>query len=216
MNKWLKGVFAFIISLLLIFPSSSASAAEKNVLERRDTVIPETQMVENVAVIGGNATIYGSVRDAVIVINGDLEIKQSARIMGLVLVVGGKINQESGAQITDNVLNLTFDQPTTNSLLFAGAMIVGFWLLRIVLTMLVIILPVLTVFVTKNRLEPFVKLIHRSPRRVLLIGFITSLLFVAVSTLLSVTIVGIPLAILLFLAVLLSVLLGYCTESNCR
>ncbi|WP_135554847.1 hypothetical protein [Paenibacillus cymbidii] len=50
----------------------------------------------------GNATILGTINDLVILFNGNLELKASAKINGFVLVVGGTLTQEPGAVIADS------------------------------------------------------------------------------------------------------------------
>lgn len=210
-----KLIFTFLIGILYLFCSSSVFAADGNVITRHDTVVPEKQMVENVVVIGGSSTIYGSVRDAVIVLNGDLDIKQTARITGVVIVVGGKINQEPGAQLTDNILNITFDEATANSLLIGSAMLIGFWLLQFMLSLFLIVLPVVTTVVARNRLQPFLTIVIGSPIRILVIGMVASLIILALAVLLSLTLIGIPIVVLLLLLTLLTCFLGLTVISQC-
>lgn len=202
-----------IVSLLFLLTSTTAFAAGESLFERHDTVIPEKQMVENVVVIGGDATISGAVRDAVIVINGNLKVRETSRIMGLVLVVGGTVELEPGAQLTDNVFSVTFDNATMNSLLIGGALLAGFWFLRFVISLLMVILPVLTVLLARDRIGPFVALVRRSPGRLLGIGLATSFLLTAVGILLSITIIGIPVVAVLLLGTLLIFLFGLSTIS---
>ena len=212
-QKFVQIVFFLILSVMIVFKSSIVFAAE-NVLHGQDTVLPEKQRVENVVIIGGNATIYGSVRDAVIVLNGDLNIKSSARIKGLVLVIGGKIIQEPGAQLTDNVLNINFNQATANSLFIGGIFVAGAWFFRFILSMMLIILPVITFLMAKDRLEPFVSVARLSLRRAFLIGVVINILFIAICILLSITIIGIPIVVLLLLFTLFVFLVGFTAVSQ--
>ncbi|MBB5326227.1 hypothetical protein HNQ34_003346 [Anoxybacillus tepidamans] len=212
-QKFVQIVFFLILSVMIVFKSSIVFAAE-NVFDGQDTVLTETQRVENVVIIGGNATIYGSVRDAVIVLNGDLNIKSSARIKGLVLVIGGKIIQEPGAQLTDNVLNINFNQATANSLFIGGIFVAGVWFFRFILSMMLIILPVVTFLMAKDRLEPFISVARLSLRRAFLIGVVINILFIAICILLSVTIIGLPIAVLLLLFTLFVFLVGFTAVSQ--
>lgn len=213
MNQKLVQIILLILSVVTVFKSSLAFAAE-NVQYGQDMVLQETQRVENVVIIGGDATIYGSVRDAVIVLNGDLNIKSSARINGLVLVIGGEIIQEPGPKLTDNVLNINFNQATANSLFIGGMFVAGVWFLRFMLSVMLIILPVVTFLIAKDRLEPLVSVVRLSLRRVFLVGVVMNILFVAICILLSVTIIGLPIVVLLLLFNLAVFLVGFAAVSQ--
>ncbi|MED0674897.1 hypothetical protein ABEV55_16940 [Aneurinibacillus thermoaerophilus] len=179
----------------------------------QSTVIPDKQSVENVIVIGGDATIYGTVREAIVIFNGDLTVKKSAKIEGIILVIGGSIHQEPGAHVTDNVLSLAFDNATKNSLFIASITLLSIWLVRIACSLLLFILSPLTVYLLKHRIDPFVAYVYRSPIQLLTIGFIGSLLVIALSILLSITMIGIPFVIFLLLLVLLFFIVGLAAVS---
>jgi len=202
---------SFLLIIILTLPSA---ASAENLFKRHDTVIPEQQMVENVAVVGGDVSIHGTVRDAVIVINGDLNIKKSAHIMGLILVIGGRIDQEPGSQVTDNVLNFTFDNQTANSFLIGGALLLGAWLLRIAFALILLVLPILTYLLMKDRLDSFVNIIRTTPVRTITVGLFTTLLLIAISILLSITVIGIPIVLILMLIILLFLLIGLTAVSK--
>ncbi|MCF6093026.1 hypothetical protein L1765_03335 [Microaerobacter geothermalis] len=210
-KKWIS-FFAVMIFLLVLTVPAFAEGANR--FERQDTVIPKEQIADNVVVIGGNATIYGSVRDAVIVIDGNLSIKDSARIMGLVLVVGGKIVQEPGAQVTDNVLNITFNDTVVNSLLIGGALLIGVWLLRIAFSFILVILPLLTMLIMKDKLTPFEGMVRQSPLRLVVVGMITSLLLISLGILLSITIIGLPFVLILMVISFLFFMIGLAVVSQ--
>lgn len=212
-KKFVQIVSFLILSFIIVCTSSVAFAAE-NVWYDKDTVLPKAQKVENLVVIGGNATVYGSVRDSVIVLNGNLNLKSSARIMGLVLVVGGEINQEAGAQLTDNVLNINLDHATANSLFIGGILVAGVWFLRFMLSLMLMVLPVIIFFVAKDRLDPFVSIVRSSAKRTLLIGAVVNILFIAICLLLSITIVGIPIAVLLLFFAMFVFLIGFTAVSR--
>lgn len=207
-KQWIRLALSFVLSLFLTVAASPVFAAETNVLQRHDTVVPTSQTVENVVVIGGDAIIQGTVRDSVVVIDGNLDILRTAHIKGVVLVMGGKINQEPGAQVTDNVLNITFDQPLWNSLLIGGAMLIGLWFVRLLASLAFMIGPVLLFFIVGRKMDSFESLLERSVWRLMTVGFVSGIVMLTVSILLSITVIGIPLAIVLVLFVLLAFLTG--------
>jgi hypothetical protein len=75
-------------ALTFIMPTK---AMAKGIFEHQDTIVPENQTVEDVVVVGGDATILGTVNDSVIVLNGNVDLKASAKINGFVLVIGGNV-----------------------------------------------------------------------------------------------------------------------------
>lgn len=78
---------------------------------------------------------------------------RSAKINGFVLVIGGNVQQEHGAVVTDEIISLSFDNATQNSLLIGGGLVVGTWLLQLSLSVIFVILPVLTVYLSKQRIN---------------------------------------------------------------
>lgn len=192
-------------ALLFIIPNN---AMAKGIFEHQDTVVPANQVVDDVVVVGADTTIWGTVNDSVIVFNGDLNLKASSKVNGFVLVVGGKIQQEQGAFISDEIINLSFDKATQNSLLIGGGLVIGTWLLQLTISIILILLPLSTLLILKQRIQPFVTHARQSPGRLLYIGFFSSLILIALMVLLLVTIIGIPFAILLLVIVLIAFIIG--------
>lgn len=203
-------VALIIIGLFFWVPTN---AMAKGIFEHQNTIVPVNQTVNDVVVVGGDATILGTVKDSVIVFNGNLDLKASAKINGFVVVVGGHVQQEQGAFIKDEIINLSFDHATINSLMTGGGLVIGTWLLQLAASVLLVILPVLTVFLSKGRIHPFVERARKSPGYLLYIGFFSTLLLIALSVLLFVTIIGIPIAMFIFLLAGLASVFGLATLS---
>ncbi|MGD8189594.1 hypothetical protein ACQCN2_06265 [Brevibacillus ginsengisoli] len=206
--RYVRHLFVLFLACLILVPIAPAYAAEQTIIQHRDTVVSTHQVVENLVEFGGNATVAGTVRDSVIVMNGNLDIQDSAHIMGLVLVIGGNITQAPGAQVTDNILHIAVNDATLNSLLLGGVLVVGVWFVQLAFSILLLILPVMTSTIAKNRLDSLSMILRRSPGRLMAIGFLISLLIVALTLLLCITVIGIPVALLLVLGVALVVIVG--------
>ncbi|WP_027416185.1 hypothetical protein [Aneurinibacillus terranovensis] len=201
-------------AFLLLLPAPTASAAStQNFFMHQNTVIAVGETVENVVVVGGDATVGGTVRDVVIVFNGNLDIKKSAHIHGFVFVMGGKINQEPGAILNDNVVNVALDNPTEHNALLVLAALLGVWLLQFIFSLLMLFVPTLTAFLLKERIDPMVRHIQTEPRQLIKVGFVTSLLFAGIAILLSVTVIGIPIFLILLLLSLPFFFLGTAASS---
>ncbi|MCY9691476.1 hypothetical protein [Paenibacillus alginolyticus] len=200
-------IFIALMFCALMF-TMPTNAMAKGIFEHQDTVVPENQVVDDVVVVGADATIWGTVKDSVIVFNGNVNLKASAKIKGFVLVIGGNIQQEQGAVVTDEIINLSFDKATQNSLLIGGGLVIGTWLLQLTASIMLIILPVLATLILKQRMQPFIERARLAPGRLLFIGFFSSIILIALSVLLFVTIIGIPIAIIILVLVLLSFIIG--------
>ena len=208
-KKWVPTFLAFVFALFIGVAPSIVHAEEKDIFRHQNTNISLMQRIENLVVVGGDVNIEGSVRDVVVVINGNLTLKPTANVMGIILVLGGDIKQEQGAQTTDTIFHLSMNTATQNSFLFGGGMVIGLWILQFILTTLLIVFPVLLDFIFKNKLEAMESLVRHSPRKVLSIGFVVSLLFIAINILLSLTIIGIPIVLFLVAMGLIVFLIGF-------
>ncbi|MFD3447471.1 hypothetical protein ACFDTO_23045 [Microbacteriaceae bacterium 4G12] len=192
-------VFVLFVSLLF---QSSAFAAEKGIVDYKETVIPENQSVESVLILGHDVDVRGTIQTAVIVINGNLHIHSTANIKGPVLVIGGTVAQDNGAQIGEHVLSFHFNDSTQNSFLFGGVLFLGVWFLRLTGSLLLIMLTVLTGLVIQKKWDRVKIGTKQQSSRLLVIGAITSFALVALTVPLLLSIIGIPIVILLSLCVL--------------
>jgi hypothetical protein len=192
----------------IFFLNLTSTTMAKGFFEHQDTIISENQTVNEVVVVGGDATVSGKVVNNVIVVNGNAILKSSAHIKGMVLVIGGTITQESGAIIEDDIIGISLDNATKNSLLIGGGLLVSVWLLQFLASILLIATPMLIVFLLKQRMDPFVQLVRDKSGRAISIGFFCSLLAIAFSILLIITVIGIPVVLIIILLIALSVILG--------
>jgi hypothetical protein len=204
-------MIALSFIFLLYLPSTTMA---KGFFEHQDTIVSENQTVNEVVVVGGDATVSGNVENNVIVVNGDAIIKSTAHIKGMVLVIGGTITQAPGAIIEDDIIGISLDNSTQNSLLIGGGLLVSVWLLQFLVSLLLIVLPMLLVFLLKQRMHPFVQLVRDTSGRAIGVGFFSSLLAIAISLLLIITVIGIPVILLIILMIVLSVILGLTALSH--
>jgi hypothetical protein len=208
MNHLAKKTMVMITLSFIFFLYLPSTIMAKGFFEHQDTVISENQTVNDVVVVGGNATVSGNVENFVIVFNGDAIIKSTAHIKGMVLVIGGTISQAPGAVIEDDIIGISLDNSTKNSLLIGSGLLVSVWLLQFLGSLLLIALPMLLVFLLKQKMHPFVQLVRDTSGRALGVGFFSSLLAIAICLLLIITVIGIPVVLIIILMIALSVLLG--------
>lgn len=197
---------------LFAFPLPTRAAS---LFEHQNTTIPAGQTVTDVVVIGGDASVAGTVNNSVVVVNGDVHVSASARIKGVIVVIGGQLQQEEGADVTNDVVSISFDNATVNSLIIGSGLILGIGALKLAASLLMLIVPVLLVAIGKRRTAAFVDRYRNAPRgKLFSMGFFAGLLLVAVSAVLLLTIVGIPFILLIALFVMMAVALGLTAASQ--
>lgn len=199
-----------ILAALLIHP---AFAEDKGIVKSKTTIVPQHQKVEHVIVFGNDAEISGSVRTAVIVINGNLDIKRTANVRGFILVAGGQIKQEPGAHVTEDILSLNLNNQMQNSLILGAVLLFGSWLLRLAGSVVLVLITVIAGTLLRKRLNP-AEIINKQAGRLMATGAIASLAILAVMLLLMMTIVGIPIAVLLLFFIIISLVLGMAVLSK--
>ena len=68
----------------------------------------DEEVSDAVVVVGGSATIDGRVRDGVVVVGGNLHLSSTADVRGDVVLVGGQIIRDPGAQLLGGVSYVSF------------------------------------------------------------------------------------------------------------
>lgn len=201
------GRLVFLVALCVAIVPHSTFAA--SLFEHQDTTIPANQAVEDVVVVGGDVTVAGTVDNAVVVVNGNVRFERTAVVKGAVVVIGGKLLQEEGADVTNDVVNIAFDDATSNSLLIGAGLIIGLSALKLSASIAMIALPILLVALGKRRAIAFAERYRSAPKgKLLAIGFFAGVLLVAASVMLLLSIVGIPLIVILAILFAASLALG--------
>ncbi len=209
-----KIITLFVTAIMLLLITMPVFASGGNILKHHYTEIEQDQSVENVVVFGNDVQVSGIVHEAVIVVNGNLTIKNTARIDGLIIVINGDINQESGAKITDNILNISFTKEILNSLIIGLSIYLGSSLFKFVVSILLILLVLITVVLAKERLTSLEVLVQNATKRVLLIGMVSSIILLSLMILLSIIIIGLPIVLILLIMTAITLIIGMATFSR--
>lgn len=202
----------FMMALTLAAPN--VYGAEKNVIKQKDVIVPARQSIENIIVFGHDAIVKGKVKTAVIVINGDVDIKKNAKIKELVLVIGGHVKQEAGSKVTDNIIAINLNSPSQNSLFLGGLVLISGWLLRLISSIMLVFLTVIAGLSLHKRINSLAGLTKGQAPRLILSGAIISAALLVVSVLLAITVIGIPVSILLLLFPVLVFITGLAIYSH--
>ncbi|GIP37111.1 hypothetical protein J31TS4_03910 [Paenibacillus sp. J31TS4] len=199
-----------LLGSLLAVPFTAYTAG---VFAHQSTNVPADQTLDDLVVLGGDATIHGTVNDSVVVLNGNLKLTATARIHGVMLVVGGTVEQEEGAAVSNAILNVSFDSATRNSLLLGSGLVLGTWLVQLAGSVLLVLLTTGIVYFSKEKLQSIVDRSRRSPGYVLLVGCLSGLILLAVTILLFVTVIGIPVALIMSMLLAAAFLVSFAALS---
>ena len=109
----------FIITLLTInlvfgFSSSLSDSSKFTINEIRfysDVTIDSSEIItNNIRILGGGLTVYGTVESQITVIGGDVHIFSSAVINGKIVAIGGDVQTDKDAQINGKIVEASLDQ----------------------------------------------------------------------------------------------------------
>lgn len=199
------------ILFLVLAPLSAFAGTLLTQMGGNPVVVPEGQIIENVLAVNSDARVSGTVIDIVLVINGDIYLEPNSHV-NLVIDLGGNVHNLSLQPAKNGIFEFNFSMQLINHFLIAGAMVAGFWFLGLMESLLGILLLTCLGFLLRNYLSRFLRqseeLLASSATRLFGIGAAISLVLLALMILLSLTVVGIPLALLIFTASLLAVIFG--------
>jgi len=174
----------------------------------QDVNIPEGQEIEDLILIGGNAVVAGSVREDIIVVYGNLTLKPTARVGHGVAILGGQVSQDPGAIVAKDIYRMDLGSATLNALLLGTLMLLGLEVLRLVGLVILILAAVMISLMMARSTQLAAGLMARNLWKGILLGLVGTMGLAVATALLALTIIGLPLAILLVLAVLAMDLFG--------
>lgn len=171
-------------------------------------LVPDGQTTEVVVAWGRPVEVAGVVTDQVIVIQGDVLLRSTARVHDRVIAIGGKVTMEPGAQVRKGVFALDLSSPTLNGLLLG---LVGFGAietLRLLGAAALLVVAVLVNLAFRRRLQPWLNEHPGALWRGFLAGAIAALGMGGAALLAGVTVWGWPIAAILGLVGFLGTCFG--------
>lgn len=189
----------------------------------------DEEVSDAVVVVGGSVTIDGRVRDGVVVIGGNLHLSSTADVRGDVVLVGGQMVRDPGAQLLGGVNYVSFGDWSRRNFGWLPTVRlgeVGRWLSLAGTLARVSVLGILMgmmLIVARAPVARVGRAALAEPLRALVIGLAAEIFFIpvliAASIGLAITIIGIPfVAVLIPIAFVLAVfafVLGF-TALACR
>lgn len=198
----------------------------------QDVVIAaDEEILDGVAVVGGNLRVEGRLREGAVVIGGDVHLLPTADVPGDLVLVGGTLIRDPGARVTGSVSYVSLGQWSRSVGLFDWSPRVSFgetgrWLtlaatvFRLSL-LAALMLPIL--LIARGRVARVGRAAAAEPVRAAIVGLAAEVLFLPLLLIaciaLGLTIVGLPFIFVLVplavLAALAALLLGF-TALACR
>lgn len=175
----------------------------------QNSLVLEGQRVKNVLLIGQDGVIAGEVQDEVVVINGNLTLKNTARVADRVFIIGGVLQQEPGAQVGKGVFNVSTSKAFVNSLLLGVMAFIGLELAKFLISISVIVAAIIVMFTTPTIARNSATVLKKGLLKSAVLGFLALLCFGLLAGALVTTILGIPLALILILILTLMLIVGF-------
>lgn len=212
MDKFRFPLVGFIALVLLIMaPLPVFADTTLSQMGGNSVVVPEGQIIENVLAVSSDARIFGAVNDIILVINGNTYLEPNSQV-DLVIDLGGSVYNSSQRPAKTGIFEFSFTLQLINNFLLGGAMVAGFWFLRLMGSLLGIIVLSCLGFLLRKYLSPYIgqskELLKVSVARLFGIGTVGSLIVFASIILFSLTVIGIPLAIIILMGYLSAVIVG--------
>ncbi|HEX3011575.1 MAG TPA: hypothetical protein VHQ70_05970 [Syntrophomonadaceae bacterium] len=199
---WLLILFtAFLVGL----PSN---AGAEQFQPKHIKVVHEGQKTNNVYLLGEDGIIAGTVKDEVVVINGNLTLTSTANVKDRVFIIGGKLIREPGAKIGKGIFHLNLGHDNLNSLLLGLGAFIAIELGKLFLTVLIIFASLAALFLVRNRINRARSALQRHFTKTGLLGLLAATGSGLIIMALMITIWGIPAAVILACAILIVLNIG--------
>lgn len=167
----------------------------------------------DVVVVFGNAEIAGRVDGSVVVVLGNLLLDDTAEVTGEVVSVGGRLDQDPGAEVGDVVSVDLWPRGFDGGLAgILGQGILPFLMCQGAFLLTLLLAVITVVAIPEKRFKAITETLARSPGPSLGLGLITAIvghMMVAVlMAVLILTVIGVPLALLVFLALVIVIIIS--------
>ncbi|TCP57884.1 hypothetical protein EV586_102331 [Tumebacillus sp. BK434] len=212
LNRKVVSLLVLIIACIALLPVGVMATDNEVIVKNTPTSVPQEQTLQTLVVLNHDAKIEGRVTDVVFVYNGDVELTSTSKT-GVVVVLGGHVQQQNGAYVEDGVAEVTFDNALLNNSLLALVVVAGLWVVRLTLSLIFVVLPVLLALALRDRLEKPVAFLRIAIARTGAVGMVVLVGGLGISLMLALSLLGAPIALLFIIVLLLLFAAGYTVVS---
>lgn len=205
----MKSIAVAAFAAVLLLPAV-VSAQRDVVTFGGDAVVREGEVVQSIVTMGGDATVAGTVLGDVVTMGGDVEIDPTGSVRGSLVTMGGEVSLAEGAKASGEVV--TFDPPSHPIPLHRHHDGIGAWITdalgSLVSYALLFVLGLLLMGLARERLDALQLTIVKKPLASLGYGLLGALAAVVTIIVLVLTILGIPAAVVLAMALPFALYVG--------
>ncbi len=178
----------------------------------QDVEVGEGEVAREVVVMGGNLVVRGEVEGNAVAIGGDLTVEDGGRVAGDVVTVGGKLNIHDGAIVEGDQVEVG-----TGAALPFSAWGGRHWETKrgeklvcgIVVLLAFLLVGWIAMLLFGTRMTRMADLLEQNLGRSVLLGFLVLILWLPTVVLTCITVIGIPVAIFILVAVPFAAFAGY-------
>jgi hypothetical protein len=209
----MKAKLTVIFTLALLLFLSLPVEAKHIFMAGRDITVEQGEKVENVVIVGGQATINGLVEQNVVVVGGSVVLTNYAVVRGNVIVVGGIVAKGSGSLVFGDIteVNSATLADSINSAMRGE--LEGWSLILNVISLcffaIILIIALIMALLLPRALDAVVVAIRTNKLKSFFWGFLATLMIVPFFMLLAISVIGILLIPLAFTALLLAAIIGF-------
>ncbi|SHK21838.1 hypothetical protein [Alicyclobacillus tolerans] len=199
------GAVAVLVCLVPFFHLRNVYAVRSayTIFRQQNTSIARGQVVDDALILGHNVNLSGHVYEILAVINGNVHVTSSGSA-DILVDLGGQIFLDHGAHV-HQLYHLSLSTPFWNGVLLGGMFALLLWMGMLVLSMGLLFITTIVAWVFQEyTVVPF-NILKSSARTAGIAGLLMTVICLAVSGLLAVTLIAIPLAAV---AVVLFVIAG--------
>jgi hypothetical protein len=172
-----------------------------------DVHVARRQVVKELRVVGQDVNIDGTAQGPVFVVGGNVSVGAHGQAAN-VTVIGGQIRTAPGARLRGDVFQFGGPTPELKGWGLVGALLVAL-VIRTLLVLLVVGAGMR--FAATRHIRPLAEALRERPTRTVIAGVLASAGLIALSLLLLLSLVGIPITLMIWGLLIITVPLGLAT-----
>ena len=207
-----------IVAFFIVLLTATTADAKSIIRIGRDATIAENQIIKNIVILGGQITVSGLVENNVIALGGSIVLTGKSVVRGNVLCLGGVVVRGSGSQVFGKITEINSSNITaTLRSFFLGEDDAWSAVLNIIFLFfqgIIFVLAMLLAFLSPNSLTTLKNSIQNNKMKSFLWGLLITASITPFFILLVISVIGIYLIPLLFIALVAAFMLGYIAAAN--
>lgn len=96
----------FLLASHLTVAYGAESVESPAVFSHEDIHIAADQVIERLMVASADATVLGTVKEGIVIVDGNLHLTPAARIRGSIIVLGGHVEREVGSEVEGYLIDV--------------------------------------------------------------------------------------------------------------